>query len=75
MRFSLAQANRFVIFTVSSVKIAKCDNASAGICLGGPDSWCFYVANRLVRAGNVRFKVADVTGNVKYIRNGDYGQK
>ena len=23
----------------------------------------------------MRFKVADDTGNVKYIRNGDYGQK
>ena len=54
------------LLTVSSVKIAICDN---------PDSWCFQVANRLVRAGNVRFKVADDTGNVKYIRNGDYGQK
>jgi len=32
----------------------------------------FYVANRLVRARNVRFAVVNVTGNVKHIRNGDY---
>ena len=28
-----------------------------------------------MRAGNVRFEVADVIGNVKYIRNGDYEPK
>ena len=32
----------------------------------------FTYANRLVRARNVRFAVAKVTGNVKHIRNGDY---
>ena len=35
----------------------------------------FKVANLLVRAGNVPFEVADVIGNVKYIRNGDYRPK
>ena len=32
----------------------------------------FTYANRLVRARNVHFAVAKVTGNVKHIRNGDY---
>ena len=40
VRFSLAQANLFVIFTVSSEKIAIWGNVSVGICLDGPASWC-----------------------------------
>ena len=63
-RCSLAQANLFAIFALSSVSLIDC--TSVGSCSGAPASWCS-LAFVSVRAENVRSEVADVTGIVKHI--------